>query len=38
MKCEQQFLEDILYNPFLREKFQNFDANKKYFSGKYIAK
>lgn len=32
MTDEQQFLRKILYNPFLRQKFKNFDENKKYFS------
>lgn len=32
MMDEVQFLNKILYNPFLREKFQNFEENTKYFS------
>ncbi len=32
MISEQEFLKKILYNPFLREKFQSFEENKKYFS------
>lgn len=31
MTNEQKFLRKILYNPFLREKFKDFEENKKYF-------